>query len=89
MTAKRTDALVYWIDTSEEEIHFIDAIISAYDGIASVRRDFRLKDGRTQYKIYVSRGMEDEFVEVMERLREQARIDGMVREDDGCESPAD
>jgi len=73
------DALVYWITTSEDEIHYIDAIISAYDGLASVRRDFRLKDGEAQYKIYVSRGMEEEFLEVMERLRQTAKIDRLIR----------
>jgi len=73
------DALVYWLVTSEEEIHYIDAIISAYDGLASVRRDFRLKDGEAQYKIYVADGMEDEFLEVMERLRETAKIDRLIR----------
>jgi len=25
------DAIVYWIETTEEEVHFIDAIVSAYD----------------------------------------------------------
>jgi len=73
------DALVYWVVTSEEEIHYIDAIISAYDGLASVRRDFRLKDGEAQYKIYVSPGMEDEFLEVMERLKKTANIERLIR----------
>jgi len=76
------DALVYWLATSEEEIHFIDAIVSAYDGMASVRRDFRMIDGRAMYKVFVSRGMEDEFLEVMQRLRETAAIDDLIREDD-------
>ena len=73
------DALVYWVTTSEDEIHYIDAIISAYDGLASVRRDFRLKGGEAQYKIYVAAGMEDEFLEVMERLRQTAKIDRLIR----------
>jgi hypothetical protein len=81
------DALVYWVTTTEDEIHFIDAIISAYDGLASVRRDFRLKDGEAQYKIYVSAGMEDEFLEVMERLQQKAKIDRLIRgeSDDAAE----
>jgi len=76
------DALVYWLATTEDEIHFIDAIISAYDGMASVRRDFRIIDGRAMYKVFVSRGMEDEFLDVMRRLRATAAIDGLIREDD-------
>ncbi len=77
------DALVYWIGTTEEEIHFLDAIVSAYDGLASVRREYRLRDGETQYKIYVSPGMEDEFLELMARLRKRAKIGTLVRENDG------
>ena len=77
------DASVYWIETTEEEIHFIDSIISAYDGLASVRRDYRLREGRIEYKVCVSPGMEDEFLEVMERLAPAARIRGITREDDG------
>jgi putative heme iron utilization protein len=76
------DALVYWLATSEDEIHFIDAIVSAYDGMAAVRRDFRMIHGRPMYKVYVSRGMEDEFLEVMERLRQKAAIEDLIRDDD-------
>lgn len=76
------DALIYWLATSEEEIHYIDAIIGAYDGLASVRRDFEVFNGRVMYKIYVSRGMEDEFLEVMDRLRETAAIGELIRDDE-------
>ena len=76
------DALVYWLATSEKEIHFIDAIISAYDGMAAVRRDFRILNGQAMYKVYVSPGMEDEFLEVMARLRETVTITDLIRDDD-------
>ena len=81
------DAVVYWIETSEPEIHFIDAIVSAYDGLASVRRDYRLREGHVEYKIYVSPGMEAEFLELMDRLRQKADIRGLVREDADASSP--
>jgi len=73
-------AVVYWVGTDEEEIHFIDAVISAYDGLANVRREFRLRDGRAEYRVYVSLGMEDEFLALMARLRGRARIRSVVRE---------
>ena len=76
------DALVYWLATSEEEIHFIDAIISAYDGMAALRRDFRMINGQAMYKVYVSPGMEDEFLEVMARLRETASIADLISDDE-------
>ena len=68
------EASVYWVNTTESEIHFIDAILSAYDGLANVRRDWRLHDGKIFFKIYVAPGMEDEFEEVMARLRLKAQI---------------
>lgn len=76
------DALVYWVGTTDEEVHYLDAIVSAYDGLASVRREYRLQDGETQYKVYVSPGMEDEFLELMARLRGTAKIGTLVREED-------
>ena len=74
------DAIVYWIGTREEEIHFIDAVLSAYDGLAVVRREFRVEDGETLYRVYVSPGMEDEFLEVVARLRKHAALGRVVRE---------
>ena len=72
------DAVVYWLQTDEEEIHFIDAIITAYDGLANVRRDYRLQDGRLYFKIYVGPGMEEEFLALMDRLRGVANIGELV-----------
>jgi hypothetical protein len=74
------DAVVYWLGTSEEEIHFIDAIISAHDGVASVRREFKIHDGETVYKVFVAPGMEEEFLEIVEGLRRTAKIGTLLRE---------
>jgi len=72
------DAIVYWIETAEEEIHFIDAIVSAYDGLANVRREFKIEDGTMLFKVYVAPGMEDEFLELIERLRNAAKIGRVI-----------
>ncbi len=83
------DACVYWLNANEEEIHFIDAVISAYDGLANVRRDYRLQDGRIYFKVYVAPGMEDEFLQLMERLRRAATIGDIIAgEDDETASTA-
>jgi len=74
------DAIVYWIGTHEAEIHFLDAILSAYDGLAVVRREFKVEDGETLYRVYVSPGMEEEFLELVERLRKRTTIGRLVRE---------
>lgn len=78
-----TDAVVYWIGTTEKEIHYLDAIISAYDGLASVRREYRLQGGETQYKVYVASGMEDEFLQLIARIRKTATIGTLNREGSG------
>jgi len=82
------EATVYWVNTTEREIHFIDAILSAYDGLANVRRDYRLHNGKVFFKIYVAPGMEDEFEDVMERLRRQAEIGVFFRGEDDEPSAA-
>jgi hypothetical protein len=82
------DAAVYWLSTTEEEIHFIDAVVSAYDGLANIRRDWRLQDGKTFFKIYVAPGMEDEFLQLIECLRRAATIGEVIEgEDDEASSP--
>jgi len=81
------DAVVYWLGTREEEIHYIDAVIGAYDGLANVRREYKIQDGETLYRVYVSPGMEDEFLELVARLREMAAIGSLVREGD-ADAPA-
>lgn len=85
----REEALVYWVGTSEEEIHFIDSILSAYDGIACVRREFKLEDGDSLYKVYVTAGMENEFLDVMGRLRMRADIRSVTRGEDDAALPSE
>jgi len=75
-------ASVYWLNTTEEEIHFLDAVIGAYDGLANVRRDWRLQDGKIFFKVYVAFGMEDDFLELLERLRRVATIGEVIQGED-------
>jgi hypothetical protein len=83
----RRDASVYWVETTQEEVHFIDSIVSAYDGLANVRRDYRLRDGTIQFKVYVGPGMEEEFLALVDRLRGKAEIGTVVPGEDD-EAPA-
>ncbi len=76
------EASVYWLNATESQIHFVDAILSAYDGLANVRRQWRLQDGQMFFKIYVALGMEDEFELVMERLSREAGMGKFFRGED-------
>lgn len=82
------EALVYWVAAREPEVHFLDAILSAYDGLANVRRDYRLMNGMAYYRVYVSPGMESEFLEIVERLRRDGAILDVARNDQTDASPA-
>ena len=81
-------ATVYWIETTEEEIHFIDAIVSAYDGVANVRRDYRVRNGRMYFKVYVGPGLEDEFEDLIERLRGRVKIGDVVKDENAADAAA-
>ena len=81
-------ALVYWLSTAEQEVHFVDAIISAYDGVANVRREYRLQDGRMYFKTYVAAGMEDEFLEILQRLQQVGRVHDFKKGELDAPSPA-
>lgn len=85
---KPKDATVFWLAASAGEIHFIDAILSAYDGVANVRRDYVLQDGRTLFKVYVGPGMEAEFLAILEALRPAAAIGEIVEGTDETPTPA-
>ena len=76
------DASVFWLETTEKEIHFIYAIASAYDGQANVRRDYRLENGKVYFKVYVALGMEEEFLELIDDLRRTARIGEVLKDDE-------
>ncbi len=82
-----SDATVYWLGTTQSEVHFIDAIVSAYDGLANVRREYRIKEGRTEFKVFVGPGMEQEFLELVGRLGD---ISSLERDDhDEPHSPSE
>ena len=84
----KQDASVYWLNTTEEEIHFIDAVIGAYDGLANVRRDYRFQDGKIFFKVYVAPGMEDEFLALLDGLRQVATIGELIEGEDDEASQA-
>ncbi|MCD5417035.1 hypothetical protein LR021_01485 [Candidatus Bipolaricaulota bacterium] len=72
------EASIFWIQTSEEAIHFIDGIITAYDGVANVRRDYIIKEGKLYFKVFVADGMHDEFFSIIERCKKYVPITDIV-----------
>jgi len=68
------------VELEERDVHFVSTIIRGYDGIADLRRDYRLIEGKTFFKLLVPPGFRREVEGVLEELREYASI-GEVRED--------
>ncbi len=55
-----SDATVIWVETTDRALHFIDGVFMAADGLANVRREYRVEKGRKFYKLYASpQGVED------------------------------
>lgn len=68
------EAAIFWLQTSEAAIHFIDGIITAYDGVANLRRDYIIKEGKIYFKVFVADGMQDEFFSIIERCKQYVPI---------------
>jgi hypothetical protein len=68
------------VELEERDVHFVDTIIRGYDGIADLRRDYRLIEGRTFFILLVPPGFRREVEQLLNELREYASI-GEVRED--------
>jgi hypothetical protein len=73
------------VELNEQEIHFLDAIIEGYDGIATLLRDYRLIEGKTYFRLLIPQGFRREAEEVLRELREYAAV-GEIREDDDTPS---
>lgn len=68
------------VELEERDVHFLDVIIRGYDGIADLRREYKLIEGRTFFKLLVPSGFRREVEGLLGELREYAAI-GEVRED--------
>ncbi|GEM_PF-1679480 len=63
------------IELDEHDLHFVDTIIMGYDGLAHLRRDYRLIEGRTFFELIVPEG----FLEEVKQLLEELRVRGFAR----------
>ncbi len=63
------DTVEVYVELEEEDLHFLDAILEGYDGIANVRREYRVVDGDKQFRILTSPSCLDRTLEVIRDLR--------------------
>ena len=80
------DTLDLYIEVDEENLHLIDDIIKGYDGIANVRREYRVNRGQKQFRILVMPSFVDELKKILRGLRKYVYIGEIIIEgkSNGC-----
>jgi len=63
------DSIEVYVELEEEDLYFLDAVIEGYDGIANVRREYRVDNGYKEFRILTSPGYLDRTLEVIRDLR--------------------
>lgn len=79
------DSLVLHVEVDEEDVHFLDAIVDGYDGVANVRREYRIVNDNQQFLLYTSPGLVDFTVALIRELRSyiyigRISVEGAVNE---------
>jgi len=69
---------VLWVETTDQGLHFLDAVLMATDGLANVRREYREEGGRKLYKVFVCPQAVGEVVRLLRRAGEFVPV-GEVR----------
>ncbi|MFB6290673.1 MAG: DUF4911 domain-containing protein [Candidatus Bipolaricaulia bacterium] len=63
------DSIEVYVELEEEDLHFLDAVLEGYDGIANVRREYRVVDGAKEFRILTSPGYLEKTLSVIRDLR--------------------
>jgi len=84
------DTVTVAVEVAREDMSFLDNIVQAHDGIAQVRWDYRLIEGRPCYEIQTTPHFLDDTLQLLERLKAHMEI-GLIRvvpADEGKEAPS-
>lgn len=63
------DTIKLYVEVASKDVHFLDAIIKGYPGIANVRRQYALREDKTYFLILVSPDFLAETKKVLKRLK--------------------
>lgn len=74
------DTIQLFVELDSKDLHLVATIIQSYDGIANVRRDYRVHNGKTFFKILVPPDFLDETKRVLESLKAYIHIGEMYEE---------
>ncbi len=62
------DAITAWVELDPEAIHFLDAVFSAGEGLANVRREYRDDGARRWFKLFIAPGCVEEVRGTLARV---------------------
>ncbi len=79
------DSLEVYVELEEEDLHFLDAVIEGYDGIANVRREYREVEGNKEFRILTSPGCLGPTIAVIRDLRRFIYVGRITVEEKGHE----
>jgi len=72
------DTLALYVEMDEKDIHFLETIIKGYDGVAHVRRDWLIRDGKRFVKILVPPDLIGEVRRILTEIGRYIKI-GEIR----------
>lgn len=72
------DTLALYVEMDERDIHFLETIIKGYDGVAHVRRDWLMSDGKRFVKILVPPDLMGEVRQILANISDYIKI-GEIR----------
>ncbi|MCS6937390.1 MAG: hypothetical protein NZ610_06845 [Candidatus Bipolaricaulota bacterium] len=76
-----SEALVFYIEMREEDLHFFESAVRGLYGIVNPRRDMKLHNGVIYYKNYVSADLRQEFEALLSSMRSYIFIGDYVVEE--------
>ena len=74
------DTIQLFVELDAKDVHLVATIMHSYDGIANVRRDYKVHNGKTFFKILVPPDFLDETKRVLESLKPYMHIGEMYEE---------
>lgn len=74
------EALTVYVELPEQDVHFFDSALKAFDHKVNPRRDVKLINGKLYYKNYVAPDFWPEVQSLLETLREYVAIGDIVVE---------
>ena len=72
------DTISLFVEMNEKDVHFLEMIIKAYDGVAHLRRDWFVREDRRFFKILVPPDLVDEVRRILDNMKKYIEI-GEIR----------